>query len=62
MIKYFDVVELSKMPFKVATVENLFDKKLNSNDVKDFVEYVKCLDREDRGWVELLVKNKEMTL
>lgn len=39
MIKYFDVVELSKMPFKVATVENLFDKKLNSNDVKDFVEY-----------------------
>jgi len=49
MIKYFDVVELPKMPFKVEPIEKIFDKKLNSDDVKDFVEYVKCLDREDRG-------------
>jgi FkbM family methyltransferase len=62
MINNFDVVELSKMPFKVEPLEKLFDKKLNSDDVKDFVEYVKCLDREDRGWAELLVKNKAMIL
>lgn len=60
MVENFDVVELPRSTFKADPINVIFDNKLLVSETRDFIEYVKGLGKQDKGWVELLIKNKQM--
>jgi FkbM family methyltransferase len=62
MINNFDVAELPRLAFKTCQIEEIFSKKLLISDVERFIEYVKDQGKDDKGWVELIVKNRQITL
>jgi len=51
----FDVFESPSRCLWNATFESIFNKPINANYSKDFCEYVRSLNHNNLGWVDLFI-------
>lgn len=57
LCEQFEVAEFpARVPYFTKTLESLFDPVIDKTRVDSFVQYVEALNRDHRGWVELLVR------
>lgn len=59
LIDNFDVIELFRFNFKTTGVNKLFKEKISKQEIDEFINYVKELGKDDKGWTELLIRNKK---
>lgn len=56
----YEVVELpGRLPYKTRTLDALFADPLVDGELASFARYVVTLDRDERGWVDLLVRARD---
>lgn len=60
LLGLYDVTEIpSRTRFKGDDIEKLFSDRLRVQDVDGFLEYIKKLDKNDRGWCDVFVRPKQ---
>jgi len=60
LVEKFDVAELpASIPYFTKSIDNLFDFKLNVNQINEFIEYLVKLNVDDRGWCDLIIRSKK---
>jgi FkbM family methyltransferase len=59
LIKNYEAAELpATVPYFTSSINELFFSKIKSDFVDEFVEYVTDLNKNQSGWVDLLVRPK----
>jgi FkbM family methyltransferase len=50
----------ARFAFGSTTLSNLFTRPLQRHDIVPFIQYVKALNRNDTGWVDLFVRPQQL--
>ena len=62
LISKYDVVELpATIPFLTSSIESLFQDIIKENDIDRLLSHIIHLNRDNRGWVDLLIRPKKKT-
>lgn len=61
LIKHFDVIELpTKVAYQTKSINELFLNPLKKVEIDSFLKYVYEMDRDNRGWCDLLIRPKSI--
>lgn len=57
LVREFEIAEMpARIRFNTPTIASLFDKKLDPDQLPEFLNYVTSLNGNNLGWVDLLVR------
>jgi len=63
LIKRFNVVEFpARYSFGLDLTQKIYEHRLTEGKAADFVNYTTILNRQDKGWVDLLIAPKNLKL